>query len=284
MNHEQPLVRTISDTARWVAVYRARETERPGALFSDPFAKRLAGPRGFEIAAALDFGNKSEWSFITRTVLVDRFIAAQVAQGVDQVINLAAGFDARPYRMDLPPSLRWAEIDLPEIIDEKEEILRGEKSRCQVERFRLDLADVPQRQKLFAWLASRSQRTLISCEGLLIYLSAEEVGALASDLHANASFQHWIVDMASPGLLKMLQQKMGKEVTAAGAPYKFGPPEGPPFFRPFGWEPADVQSMLKNAARLKRLSFFLCLLARLPDSSGAQGSRPWGGVVLLERK
>ena len=45
------LVRNISDTAMWAAAYRARETERPGALFRDPFAKRLAGPRGEQIAA-----------------------------------------------------------------------------------------------------------------------------------------------------------------------------------------------------------------------------------------
>jgi O-methyltransferase involved in polyketide biosynthesis len=33
----------ISDTARWVAFYRAMETERPDAIFRDPFARQLAG-------------------------------------------------------------------------------------------------------------------------------------------------------------------------------------------------------------------------------------------------
>jgi len=49
-----PLIRNISDTARWVAVYRARETERADGLFRDPFARRLAGTRGEEIAAVID--------------------------------------------------------------------------------------------------------------------------------------------------------------------------------------------------------------------------------------
>jgi O-methyltransferase involved in polyketide biosynthesis len=48
-----PLIRNISDTARWVATYRARETERPNALFRDAYAKRLAGERGEQIAAAV---------------------------------------------------------------------------------------------------------------------------------------------------------------------------------------------------------------------------------------
>ena len=33
---DEPLIRDISDTARWVAVYRARETDRSDAVFKDP--------------------------------------------------------------------------------------------------------------------------------------------------------------------------------------------------------------------------------------------------------
>ena len=48
MTQPLPLIRDISDTARWIAVNRARETERPDALFLDPFARRLAVDRGGE--------------------------------------------------------------------------------------------------------------------------------------------------------------------------------------------------------------------------------------------
>src|SRR5467141_5265857 len=110
-------IRNISDTARWVAVYRARETERPDALFRDPFARRLAGQRGEEIAAALSGRMREEWPLVLRTYLFDSFIADTVLQGADMVVNLAAGLDTRPYRMDLPRSLQWVEVDLPEILD-----------------------------------------------------------------------------------------------------------------------------------------------------------------------
>src|SRR5437870_5092142 len=117
----EPLIRDISDTARWVAVYRARETERSDALFKDPFARALAGERGEHIARALPYADKTSWSFIARTVLFDRIVDNAVAGGVDLVVNLAAGLDTRPYRMSLPSSLRWVEADLPEILDYKEE-------------------------------------------------------------------------------------------------------------------------------------------------------------------
>src|SRR4051812_15268258 len=105
----EPLIRDVSDTARWMAVYRARETERADAIFRDPFARALAGERGEAIARAIGFGEENAWAFLARTHLFDRVALQQVSAGVDLVVNLAAGLDTRPYRMDLPPSLRWVE-------------------------------------------------------------------------------------------------------------------------------------------------------------------------------
>ena len=107
------LIRNISDTALWVAPYRAAETERPDAVFKDPFARALAGERGRQIAKAQKFGDQNAWSFTARTVLFDRFITEVVRDGADTVVNLAAGLDTRPYRMDLPNALRGIEVDLP---------------------------------------------------------------------------------------------------------------------------------------------------------------------------
>src|SRR5579859_6090106 len=138
MSQAEPVVRNISDTACWAAIYRARESERPDALFRDPFARRLAGTRGEQIAAALPFSDRHTWSWVARTYLFDQFISEQIEQGVDTIVNLAAGLDARPYRMTLPPSLKWIEVDLPELLDHKEEILKDEKPVCALERIRLD--------------------------------------------------------------------------------------------------------------------------------------------------
>jgi methyltransferase (TIGR00027 family) len=280
----EPLIRNISDTALWAAVYRARETERADHLFSDPFARRLAGARGEQIATSLKFSDRATWAWVMRTYLYDQFLNEQIQQGVDIVVNLAAGLDARPYRMALPSSLKWIEVDLAGILDYKEEILGAEKPGCQLERIRLDLSDVSGRRELFSQLGRRSAKALIITEGLLIYFTADEVGALARDLAAPPSFQRWLADVASPGLLRLLQKNMGPQLAQSGATFKFGPKEGPEFFVPYGWTPADVRSPLKTAARLKRLSFGMWLLSHLPASNGAQGSRPWSGICLLARQ
>jgi len=279
----EPLIRNVSDTALWAAVYRAAETERPDALFRDPYARRLAGERGRQIAESVPGAVRADWAWVGRTYLFDQLIAEQLRQGVDMVVNLAAGLDARPYRMDLPAALQWIEVDLPGILDYKEEILAGERPVCALERVRLDLSDAGARRELFARLGSRSRRALILTEGLLIYLAADEAASLARDLAAPAAFQGWIFDIASPGLLRLLQKNLGPQLSRASATLQFGPPEGPGFFEPHGWRPVKVLSPLKTAARFKRLTFGMRLIALLPESHGRQGSRPWSGICLLEK-
>ena len=278
----EPLIRNISDTARWVAVYRANETERADALFRDPYARRLAGERGAEIERSMRSGEDTSWSWTARTCLFDEMVFNEVEKGADLVLNLAAGLDARPYRMKLPSSLRWIEVDLPEILAYKEEILRDAKPACAVERIALDLSIPEARRDLFTKLAGSARRIVVLSEGLLIYLSPEQVGELARDLAERPSFQRWIVDICSPGLREMLAKKI-EGLRDIGHSLQFAPPEGPQFFTPYGWRPMEVRSLLKTAGRQKRLPLFLRVLSLLPESKGAQGKRPWAAACLMAR-
>jgi methyltransferase (TIGR00027 family) len=276
-------IRNISDTARWAAIYRARESERDDAVFRDPFARRLAGDRGEKIANTIEFSTRNTWSWIARTHLFDVFLLDQLRDGCDMVINLAAGLDARPLRMALPPSLKWVEVDLPEIIAYKEEILAADAPNCQLERFALDLSNVADRRELFQQLGRRADKALILTEGLLIYFTEDEAGSFAEDLSAVSTFQRWIMDLTSPGLLRLLKQKMGTEM-GEGAVLRFASAEGPDFFRKFGWESLVTKSILRTARQLKRLPPFLRLLAPLtPEVPTVKQSRqPWGGVGVFK--
>src|ERR1700709_2587498 len=122
----------ISDTARWVAVYRAMETARPDAIFRDPSAERLAGERGRQIVAEMPSGRTMAWPMIVRTAVFDEIILDAVQKRhADLVVNLAAGLDARPWRLPLPPSLRWVDVDLPGILTYKTETLKDEVPVCR---------------------------------------------------------------------------------------------------------------------------------------------------------
>jgi methyltransferase (TIGR00027 family) len=278
----EPLIRNISDTARWVAVYRARETERPDAVFRDPLARRLAGERGEQIANSMPLGGNTSWPMVARTYLIDELISAEIARGADMVINLAAGLDTRPYRLPLPLSLQWIEVDLPEILSHKEEILRGEKPVCVLERIRLNLADVAARREIFERLGRRAKKALVITEGLITYLGAEEVAGLAQDLAARPSFESWILDLTSPALLRTLQKRQASNLKQA-APFKFAPEEGARFFVKYGWNAVEVRSLLKTAARIHRLPLFLLPFSWLPETEASRRTRPWSGVCLFKK-
>jgi methyltransferase (TIGR00027 family) len=278
-----PLIRNISDTALWIAAIRARENERPKGLFRDPFARRLAGERGYQILEGVPHAKRVEWALITRIYLIDQLIAEQVHKGVDTVLNLAAGLDTRPYRMTLPAALHWIEVDLPDLFDYKEEVLSSEKSVCTLERVRLDLTNAMARRELFDQLGRAAKEVLIVTEGLLVYLDREEVVSLGHDLSTHGSFRQWVLDLQSPRLLKMSQKSFGRTLNRANAPFKFAPEEGPEFFTRLGWKPMDIRSIFKTAVRMKRVPWWMRLLAWLPDPKGFSASRAWAGVCLFTR-
>jgi methyltransferase (TIGR00027 family) len=275
-------VSNVSDTARWVAVYRAWESARPDALFNDPYAKTLAGERGQAIATLMPAQARSGWPMIARTKLIDDFLQATVAQGCDCVINLAAGLDTRPYRLDLPHSLRWIEVDLPALMEEKEQMLADAQPRCQLRRIKVDLTDGEARVAALQDALGPSTRGLVLTEGLLVYLDDAQVSGLSRDLTALAGVRSWILDLGSPAILQMMRKGMG--ATLKNAPLKFAPENGIAFFEALGWRVAQVHSIFHAAVRFRRLPWFLKVFALLPEPNPRKlGRARWSGVVQLTR-
>jgi methyltransferase (TIGR00027 family) len=276
----------ISDTARWVAEYRAMETDRADAIFRDPYARRLAGPKGAQIVDSLKRGRQMAWAMIVRTAVFDEIILDRVRAGADLVLNLAAGLDARPWRLDLPPTLRWVDVDLPGILGHKIDLMRDEKPRCRYEPVMLDLADAVKRRALFMQLGAQCKQALVVTEGLLIYLDELQVAELAKDLHAPPSFKWWIIDLASPRLLKMTERMWGKETQRGRAPFKFAPASSSTFFEPYGWREVVFRNTGEEGHRLKRemkgMWFWRFVLRFYPKRVREQMKR-FAGTALLER-
>src|SRR5437879_12410265 len=181
------------------------ESERPDALFRDPYARRLAGARGAQILAALPRGHTWAWPMIVRTAVMDELILRAIERdGVGTVLNLAAGLDTRPYRLPLAPTLRWVEVDFPDVIAYKQQQLAGERAACGLEQIGVDLTDAARRRALFAQIGGAARQVLVVSEGLLIYLTSARVGALARDLIAQPSFAWWLIGPPSPRVFRLM--------------------------------------------------------------------------------
>jgi methyltransferase (TIGR00027 family) len=281
------IIRDVSDTALWVAIYRAEESERKDAIFRDPYARRLAGERGQRIVESIPSGHAWGWPMVVRTKVFDDLVLRAVrAEGMDTVLNLAAGLDSRPWRLDLPAATRWIDVDMPGMLAYKQQGLAGEVPRCDYSARAADLRDAEARRALFADVAAAAKRVLVMSEGLLIYLEPHDVGTLAEDLARQASFERWLLDLASPALLAMLAKRLRGPQGLENAPFRFAPAEGTAFFEAHGWREREYLSTMTEAERLKRtfpFAWFWKLLMPFMPAARREAFKRFSGFVVLER-
>src|SRR5258708_6608102 len=161
----------VTDTAFWVAYFRAKESQRTAPAFHEPLASLLSGNRGRQIARSIPRASMVEWGMVVRTSAIDRLIYEALQSGVDTVLNLGAGLDTRPYRMKLPPTLRWIEMDFPSIVELKNSKLGEYKPVCELERVGGDLLDRGARNTLLVRYGMPSQNTPRIPECVLPYPS-----------------------------------------------------------------------------------------------------------------
>ncbi|NUZ04386.1 class I SAM-dependent methyltransferase [Piscinibacter koreensis] len=280
-------IRSISDTARWVAIYRAWESARPDRLFDDPYASRMAGARGDAIVQSLPHGESMAWAIVVRTAVFDDMIVRAVADGAGTVLNLGAGLCTRAFRLDLPPTLDWIDVDLPDIVDWRRHCLGEARPACRHEHRAVDLTDAAARQRLLADATDRGKPVLVVSEGLLVYMAPEHVAALARELHADPRVTAWVTDLVTPMLVNTFGTLWRAHLDSARAPFRFAPADPPAFFAPLGWHEGECRSMWDESQRLSRavpIGWWWDLFGRflLPDVYARL--RRMATIVRLERQ
>ena len=248
-NHE---ITHVSDTALMVAACRALETEEPDAFARDPFAARLAGERGFAILNGLQWSMILRFGMAVRTRFLDELLAEALraedpADSVSTVLSVGCGLDTRPWRLDLPEDLRWIEVDFPDVLDYKHALLADEKAHCRVERLSVDLNDAAQRQAMYD--AAGSGRSVIITEGVLMYLPAATVDALAAEAARHANVAHWISDITT----RAFNHAMRGGQSTSGFEHVRAPDalEGEQILsvlRTHGWTTASMRSYVRDTA------------------------------------
>ena len=278
----------VSDTAFMAAAYRAREMEHSEPLFRDPLAATLAGERGMNIIERLPKrAFVGGWTVVMRTRIIDDLIVQAIGDGVDTVLNLGAGLDTRPYRLALPASLRWIEVDYPHVIALKEDRLAGETPACQLERVALDLAEGNARRKLFAEVAATSGKVLVLTEAVTPYLAEADVASLARDLAAHDCLAYWLVDYFSPASYAY-RRRSGMSKAMQQAPFLFEPEDYFDFFLRTGWAAKETRYFAVEAERWRRPAPFPVvtrivtrILGLLASAERRQAMKQFAGFTLF---
>jgi methyltransferase (TIGR00027 family) len=211
-NDNWDITTSVGSTALFVATARALEAQKPDPLALDPYAEVFCRAVGGDVADVLDGKipdhelKTPDWGeyFVNfqgaRTRFFDNYFRRAADDGVRQVVILAAGLDSRAYRLSWPDQTTIFELDQPQVLDFKREVLakQGAKPNAERREVAIDLReDWPQAlqdsgfdpTKPSAWIA----------EGLLIYLPADAEEQLFSGINALASpGSHVAVEDSAP--------------------------------------------------------------------------------------
>ncbi|MBV8178634.1 MAG: class I SAM-dependent methyltransferase [Mycobacterium sp.] len=211
-NDNWDITTSVGSTALFVATARALEAQKPDPLVIDPFAEVFCRAVGGNAADVLD-GKVPEHQLKTpdwgehfvnfqgaRTKYFDNYFRQAADAGVRQVVILAAGLDSRAYRLPWPDQTTIFELDRPQVLDFKREVLTEQGANPNAERreVAIDLReDWPQALRDSGFDAAKSSAWI--AEGLLIYLPAAAEEQLFTGIDALAApASHVAVEDGAP--------------------------------------------------------------------------------------
>lgn len=277
-------LRHVRDTAHAVAAYRALETDRPDGVIHDPFAKMLAGQKGMKIAESDPAVEWMSFGVSVRDRFVDELLArALTRSGIETVVNLGAGLDARPWRLELPATLRWIEVDFKEMLQYKTELLRSEHPRCILERVAADISLPSERERIFQVVGDGP--ALMVTEGLLMYLPKRALESLGSEAAVKSGVRWWILDVASRQLMHYLRRFQGdvsEDVETLRAKDHLQGQEIIDLVVGQGWVKLDFRSYIREAPKLTREGLLKLAGATMPRLERFEEDDP-SGVYLFSR-
>jgi methyltransferase (TIGR00027 family) len=200
-NDTWDITSSVGATALFVAASRALEANKPDPLVVDPYAEIFCRVVGGEWADVLDgkapenrlmseFGEHFVDYQAARTKIFDEYFYGAADAGVRQIVIPAAGLDSRAYRLAWPEGTVVFELDQPQVLEFKRDVLAssGEAPTAERREIAVDLRDDwPQALRRNGFDASKPSAWLV--EGLLVYLPAVAQGALFNGIN----------DLAAPG-------------------------------------------------------------------------------------
>ena len=251
----------IAPTSRWMAAARARESERADRLFDDPLAAALAGPEGFAWLERMEFAAQSDGPGlypVIRTRFFDDFLLDACRRlEVRQVVLAAAGLDTRAFRLDWPPETRLFEMDLPEVLDAKEDAIdkAGAKPNCERRTIRVDLSQETWPEALLGAGYQPESPSVWLIEGLFFYLTRAAVHGLLEKVGALTVAGSLLgLDVMNRELFfSPVAWPMQAALARRGAPGRFGTNDPETLMAHHGWE-ADVTQPGEGGANFGRWS------------------------------
>ncbi len=223
MEENRPILRGVSETLLIPLAARALMTRRDPENFVDPLSAKFLQMLGEESSRF----ESDRWNMAgacARTTILDREVrkALQGAQPT-VVVNLGAGLCSRYWRLGTPAGVRWIDVDLPDVIEIKRQLIRA----CQADMgiSQAGWSSIPADVTGTAWLEeiarTADERVLVIAEGLLMYLPELEVKGLLDRLVTNYPGGRMYLETWSP-LVSCVWGYLSRRIRKTGTRVRWG--------------------------------------------------------------
>jgi methyltransferase (TIGR00027 family) len=208
-------MRPVSRTAYYCCGVRALDAASPAPILDDQFAARFMTPEAWAIFEPFRPLAEPNASNVVRHRIIDDLLRTTIQSRADaDVVIIGAGFDTRAFRL---PGGRWVELDEPAVIALKDVELPARSAPNPLTRVAIEFAREPLEAALAPFRHLSSPTVVL--EGVLPYLSADELRALLHAIRTTFTSPTLICDLRTPGFDRKYAGKIGKLLRDLGAPY-----------------------------------------------------------------
>lgn len=204
----------VSKTAIITMACRATQSEDPKSDFNDQMAVQslnkltdLASESEKKTILKIKkmygkYSKNEAKSLVLRVSMIDRVVNDYISNNQEAiVINVACGFDTRYWRIDRK-DCTYIELDLPEVIDQKKELLGDQIDYRMISSSVLDFSWIDEVTK------DRNSNFIIIMEGLLMYLQEEDVKELLGEISRRFINSQLVTDALDKKLTEGLYKKI----------------------------------------------------------------------------
>ncbi|WP_158605616.1 SAM-dependent methyltransferase [Amycolatopsis panacis] len=201
-----------------MAVERQLESQRSDRLFRDDLAEAFVAAGPSHLSASISEHAPVMSGYLAlRTRHFDDWLLERTNSGIPQVVILAAGLDARAYRLPLPADTRVFEIDLPEVVAFKENVLAqlGTEPTCAVTMVGADLREDWPNTLVNSTSFDRTVATAWLVEGVLPYLSDADNDRLLDDVfRLSTPHSHLAAEHVNSAITRFAKEGPGRVVAS----------------------------------------------------------------------
>ncbi|MBD5506636.1 MAG: class I SAM-dependent methyltransferase [Lachnospiraceae bacterium] len=193
-------IQGVSETMLQTMYARAAYSKQKNAKIHDDKAVEIVSRVDYDFSLAGDDALMSK-GVIARTILLDRMVGDFIRQNPNAtVINIACGMDTRAYRLKIGSTVRWYNIDLPETIEVRRRFLEENGHISMIAKSAMD-------ERWADEIEEPKGRVLVIIEGLVMYLSEQDVKQILSIISRRFERAEVIMEVMNPWVVKNVKEK-----------------------------------------------------------------------------